>query len=271
MKWDEIIPDSAWVVENLLTPDECERFLSAAERAGIAESPSSGDSRYRDSVSVSVDDEEMADRVFERIRQHLPQEVRVDERCRNDGLRHSGKDLYGTWTPCGLNRTWRVACYPGRGHFGPHRDGCRTEDRHRRSLLTINGYLTDRPVGFGGATRFVRDDLAVYKDDRGLVTTPEEAVTHRVEADRAGKAVVFFHDLMHDGEPLREGSPPKWLFRTEVMYRRDPESAPQMTEDELKARSLMKEAEEAECNSELFVAMKLYSRAYKLDPTLEVP
>jgi hypothetical protein len=37
----------------------------------------------------------------------------------------------------------------------------------------------------------------------GIFTTPEEAVLHRVEADKAGKAVVFFHDLMHDGEPLK--------------------------------------------------------------------
>lgn len=34
-------------------------------------------------------------------------------------------------------------------------------------------------------------------------------VLHRVEADKAGKAVLFFDELMHDGEALEEGSPPK--------------------------------------------------------------
>ena len=114
---------------------------------------------------------------------------------------------------------WRIACYPGKGHFGPHRDGDYVKDEHHRSFITINGYLTDRPRGFGRATRFVKDNIDVYRSDQnGILTTSEEDVLHRVEADKAGKAVVFLHDLMHDGEPLKAGSPPKWLFRSEVMF-----------------------------------------------------
>merc|ERR1712013_731865 len=109
--------------------------------------------------------------------------------------------------------------------------------------ITVNGYLTDRPLGTGGATRFVKDDVGIYTDENGsIITTRESDVSHRVESNRAGKAVVFFHDLMHDGEPLKVGSPSKWLFRTEVMYRRDPATAPRLSEDQRTARKYVQEA-----------------------------
>jgi len=52
----------------------------------------------------------------------------------------------------------------------------------------------------------------------GVHTSPEDAMLHRVEANKAGKVVVFFHDLMHGGKLLKEGSPPKWLFRSKIMF-----------------------------------------------------
>ena len=98
----------------------------------------------------------------------------------------------------------------------------------------------------------------------------DDAVLHRIEADRAGKAVVFFHDLMHDGEPLKDKSPPKWLFRTEVIYERDPESAPKLSSAQLEARIFLKEAEEAETDCNIPEATRLYKKAYGLDPTLSM-
>merc|ERR1712154_136067 len=175
----------------------------------------------------------------------------------------------GTWKPYGLNPKWRVVCYPGTGHFGPHRDGCRFIDEHHRSLITINGYLTDRPKGFGGATRFVKDNIEAKLNDDELFTTPDSDILHRVEADKAGKAVVFFHDLMHDGEPLKDNSPPKWLFRTEILFERDPSTAPQMTKEQREAREFVKQAEYFEEQGQLIKAISYYKKAYRLDPSLE--
>lgn len=269
MKWDEIIKDSAWVVHDLLTPEESQEFLRKAVEAGIHDKTAAGDVRHRNSTRVELDDAPMADRIFERIRKHIPEEVVIDEHCDNLGLSYHKSELFGTWKPYGLNERWRIVCYPGRGHFGPHRDGCRYIDEHHRSLITINGYLTDRPQGFGGATRFVKDSIEVELNEDGLFTTSEEDVLHTVEADKAGKAVVFFHDLMHDGEPLKEGSPPKWLFRTEILYERDPSTAPQLSSAEKEAREFLKQAEQAEEAGRLTEAMSFYKKAYRLDPTLE--
>jgi len=263
-----VIPNNAWVVNDLLTPEECAYFLDKANSANITNKKAAGDIRHRDSTSVTLDDESLARLIFHRIKEFLPREIIIDSGFDQPGLRRN-EDLYGKWTPCALNSRWRIACYPGKGHFGPHRDGCRIQDEHRRSFITINGYLTDRPAGYGGATRFVRDDLDVFRNEDGIYTTPDDAVLHRIEADRAGKAVVFFHDLMHDGEPLKDGSPPKWLFRTEVMYERDPSSAPRLSAERVEAREVLKEAERAECDCNILEATRLYRKAYRLDPTLD--
>ena len=180
---------------------------------------SKGDIRHRYSITVAFDDEKMARIVFDRIKEHLPQELIIDkEECKYKypGICDSD-EVYGTWKPYGLNHRWRIACYPGKGHFGPHRDG-----------------------------DYVKDE-------------------HRVEADKAGKAVVFLHDLMHDGEPLKAGSPPKWLFRSEVMFERDPDTAPKMSEQEIEARKYLKMAEDAESQGNILSATSFYKKAYRLD------
>lgn len=270
LNWKEIIKDGAWVVENLLLEDECQEFLDLATEAGIMSKKAAGDVRHRNSTTVAIDQHELAERVFERIKDYLPQEVVVDENCEAVGLEQNKSDLYGTWKPYGLNYRWRIVCYPGSGHFGPHRDGFRFIDENHRSLITINGYLTDRPDGFGGATRFLKDSIDVHQDEeKGIFTAKEDDILCCVDANKAGKAVVFFHDLMHDGEPLKDGSPPKWLFRTEVLYERDPTTAPQLTPEQREAKELLKKAEESEEKGNFSEAMSFYKKAYRLDSSLD--
>jgi len=152
--------------------------------------------------------------------------------------------LHGTWRACGVNPLIRVVKYAGDGvgHFGPHRDGAFEKSLGERSFLTINGYLNELPEGVGGCARFLEADAEIQTDERGRFTTPESDVQHRVRPER-GAAVVFFHGLMHDGEPLAVGAPPKWLFRTEVMYQRDASS---ISAEDAEARRLDVMAESIE-------------------------
>lgn len=269
MKWKELIKEEAWVVEDLLHPSEAKYFMEKSIELGILEKKSSGDQRHRDSLTITFKDTQMAKVIYDRIKMHIPQEVVVDKDCDKLGLSCSKDELIGTWSPYGLNDLWRVICYNGKGHFGPHRDGCCRIDEHHRSLITINGFLTDRPLGFGGATRFVRDDVNVELTEDGIFTTNESDVLFKVEADKAGKTSVFFHDLMHDGEPLINGSPPKWLFRTEIMYKRDPDTAPKLSDDQIQARKCIEEAEAAESKGDIAGATKFYKIAYRLDNSLD--
>ena len=131
MEWNELIKDGAWVVQDFLTKEECEYFLQRANDLNILEQKSAGDRRHRDSTTVAFHDEHMSKKVFQRVKTFIPQLVCVDENCNNLGLKASKEQLYGRWQPVGLNTLWRIACYPGQGHFGPHRDGCYIANEQR--------------------------------------------------------------------------------------------------------------------------------------------
>lgn len=165
--------------------------------------------------------------VWRRLAHVVPQEVRIGPDCPPVHGISQAAELAGIWSPVGVNQRWRVVCYPYKGHFGPHRDGDYVPSKHERSFLTINGYLSAVPAGYGGATRFLSDEQPLHKDDRGRLAPLPGTVLHEVLPDVAGKSVLFWHGLMHDGQPLADGCPaPKWLYRSEVMYRRDPGTAP---------------------------------------------
>ena len=91
------------------------------------------------------------------------------------------------------------------------------------------------------------------------------------ELTSPGLATVFFHDLLHDGQRLEPGCPPKWIFRTDVIYERDAGTGPQreeMTEAQHAARRLYSEAEGLEAEDPAGAA-KLYRRAFRADPSPE--
>lgn len=95
---------------------------------------------------------------------------------------------------------------------------------HQRSFLTLNVYLNGVDTAqHGGATRFYADctpaeSHALWSQPASVAGAPLQH-THRIGASvapRAGRAVVFAHDMLHDGERLRAGV--KYLLRTDVVY-----------------------------------------------------
>jgi len=265
---------SAWTVHPLLTEEECGNFIARAEELGMDDLGETLYQGLRDCLRVEIDDEGMAETAFQRLLPHIPHEVKIGKggNCAEwDGVKPSGQ-MEGVWRPVGCNPRWRICKYPGdgKGHFGPHRDGEYVVSADRRSILTVNGYLNALPEGFGGATRFLRDQ-PLMRDEQGRSVAAEGSITHRVHPDRPGLATVFFHDLLHDGERLENGCPPKWIFRTDVIYQRDAGTGPDMTElseAQHEARRLYGEAEAREAEDPLEAA-KLYRRAFQADPLLE--
>jgi hypothetical protein len=59
-----------------------------------------------------------------------------------------------------LNRV-NVAYCTGQGHLAAHCDADQLLNKNEHSLLTINGFLTDRPQGSGRATRFLTGNIIV--------------------------------------------------------------------------------------------------------------
>jgi hypothetical protein len=266
--WNEFLP-GAWLVENMLTRKECERLVGLARERGIESMDFSGDTRHRQRATCRIEEPGISDLIWERVKHKIPQEIVIGEQTDIPGLLNtpdSQQEFYGRWTPSGVHPRINIAYCSRKGHLAAHRDADSVLNEHERSFLTINGYLTDRPSGAGGATRFLVDEINVKGAD---ILINDSDVLHRVESDKAGKAVVFLHGLMHDGEPLAKGSPSKWVFRSLIYYKRDPKTAPKLSEKQKEARKVLGEAEEAEETGRIKDAIALYSRAYRLDPSLE--
>jgi hypothetical protein len=99
-------------------------------------------------------------------------------------------------------------------------------------------------------------------------------VVHRVAPDTAGKAVLFFHDHLHDGEPIAMDCPVrKWLCHNDILYERRPnnDDAPvALTASQQEAQKHLELAQQCEANGQIEEATQSYRRAYRLDPSLDV-
>lgn len=296
--------DGIWTVQNLLSREECQKIVSDATEEGIHNKRATGDVRHRNCFSHYFQDAQMAQNMWERFEslEFLP--FYSFKNCDDDDeplpagfQRESVRDLSGQWNPTSINKNFTLLYYEAGGHFGPHRDNYKILSDHERSMLTVATYLTDRPEGSGGGTQFVRDDMDVpMADQNNRIIAKEEDVELQVSSNEAGKSLIFQHDFLHQGQALLPSKPktvtmldekkneeeeeedlseppplppPKWLLITQVVYTRDVESAPSWTDEQYEARRVLQEAEDAEVAGDIPKAIRLYRRAYKLDPSLE--
>lgn len=198
----------AFVLRNVLSPAECDGYMAAAESMGMCSVRASGyEKRVRDCQRVAAKSDELATKLFDRIAPFL---APVDLSKRDMGGRPKGVTAAagcGMWRPHGLNEVFRICKYNSGGHFAPHLDGGHARSTTDRSLLTFMLYLND---GFtGGCTRFFDDDQQAY-------APPEPTSVIHTYVPHRGDALVFYSELMHDGEALTSGE--KWILRSEVMF-----------------------------------------------------
>lgn len=286
MKVKEIIDNKCWTIHEFLSSEECQQLIEHGQSKGIEDKQASGDVRHRNNCNILMEDSDLASAIWERVRDVVPEEFVIGDSSTTppDGFRRdSVAEMEGLWRASGVNSSFTLLYYRSGGHFGPHRDGYVIRSEHERSILTLTVYLVDRPLNHGGGTNFLRDEIdSPVVDSDGRIRSPEEHIEVHVSSDQAGKALLFIHDLLHEGETLevrREDgdvdkdavAAPKWLLIAQVLYTRDPSTAPRLTETQMEARIIMKEAEEAEMNGDIALAIKKYNRAYRLDPSLESP
>ena len=184
----------AFVLDNVFTPKECEDWISLTERTGYEMalvSTNMGDvldRSYRHSMRCMIDDQEMADVVFNRIKDFLPQS-------------------FGNWKLKRLNERLRFLRYENGDFFAPHQDGCFvTSDRTQRSYVTIQLYLSEGAEG--GETTFLFNPSKRTEKDVAVIP-------------KVGRVLVFRHDIWHEGSLVTGGR--KYTVRTDVMYERTAE------------------------------------------------
>eukprot|EP00386_Alphamonas_edax_P005754 GDKI01018770.1.p1 GENE.GDKI01018770.1~~GDKI01018770.1.p1 ORF type:complete len:307 (-),score=82.89 GDKI01018770.1:205-1125(-) len=193
---DKINPSLfAATISNVLSPDECTRFIAAAEAVGFSMATVNvGGGRevamtdYRNSDRLIVDLPRVADVLLARIRHALPH-------------RYRGYEIVG------INERLRFLKYgkPG-AQFEMHRDGTYTRPAGAGgragecSVLTVLLYLNE---GYEGCpTTFY-----------ALKPLTEHAVT-----PHTGMVLVHDHSILHAATPLISGV--KYVIRTEIMCRR---------------------------------------------------
>lgn len=173
-----------FVVKSFLSPEECDRFIALSEQAGYEDAPITTAAGFvmrkdvRDNARVLADDPALAAALWPRAEPFLP------------------ADWFG-WRAVGFNERFRYYRYDPGQYFAPHSDGYFQRDNGERSHFTFMVYLNDDFEG--GATAF-------YQSRVPLQVRPER-----------GKALVFYHRQLHEGQPVVRGR--KYVLRTDVMYR----------------------------------------------------
>ncbi|CAI8057646.1 hypothetical protein GBAR_LOCUS31414 [Geodia barretti] len=180
------------ILHDSLTPDECRAVVDATEKVGYEGAKNycfMYNNRWND--RFMADDAQLAEFLWERVKEFTPKRVEAFER---------------TWEVDGLNSRFRFCKYlGGEGHyFGPHTDGMYTADLDHRSLFTCMFYLNGGPDFKGGLTNFI--DHKTRKVNHSIVPAP-------------GLCVIFRQvDLRtyHEGTQVTSGL--KYIMRTDVMY-----------------------------------------------------
>lgn len=200
---------TAFILRNVLSPAECERYIAAATEIGMTSVQADGyERRVRVCSRVAASSEPLAALLFARIAPFLARDVDLlsaDRSTRPKGI--PADRTRAVWRPHGLNEMFRICSYSPGGHFAPHLDGGHVRSPSDASLQTFMLYLNDSFTG--GSTRFFDDSQAAYRspDARKVIFT---------YVPRRGDALVFNSELLHDGEALLTGH--KFIMRSEVMY-----------------------------------------------------
>ena len=196
----------AFVLTGLFSDDECRRLIAASEEADCGYGTTNYPKKYRGNLRLITEDTSLTARVWERLRPFAPPTVELDG---------------AVWDAVGLNECWRLAKYFPGDQFLSHCDAPYTRSDTEMSMYTVNAYMNG---GFeGGSTRF-------YDSNGG--TSTKVLASECVPV--AGSCVVFRQPpgeaYLHDGEQLRSGE--KFLFRSDIMYRKRLFKRPAEAEEE---------------------------------------
>ena len=183
--------EQVFVIHDFLSPDECAEYVRVTEAAGYGAAPISTAGGFvmapevRNNERVMIDNPDWAAKLWERAKPFMPSPFK-------------GHDATG------LNERFRFYRYEEGHAFRPHTDGhfARNDER---SQLTFMVYLNGECEG-GETVIYISDDGLTLPDGAEIRVKPE-----------TGKALVFYHYLLHEGAPVTGGR--KYVLRTDVMYR----------------------------------------------------
>ncbi|QHT65891.1 oxidoreductase, 2OG-Fe(II) oxygenase [Rhodocytophaga rosea] len=172
--------EKIFTVENFLSKEECEHYISLSEEVGYeiakvnTESGQRVLTQVRNNNRVLYNNEALAQLLWEKAKPFIPEKI-------------------GNSTAIGFNELFRFYRYEPGQQFRGHFDQSYIRNAEEVSFVTFMIYLNDDFEG--GETTF-----------QDFWIEPKQ-----------GMALIFFHDLYHSGREVSRGI--KYVLRTDVMYR----------------------------------------------------
>ncbi|KAG8743195.1 hypothetical protein FRC10_000266 [Ceratobasidium sp. 414] len=206
----------AMVIDNLFTPEDCARYVAAAEASKEWDYV---DTTYRNSSRIMLDDFALAGEILERLRPYLTEIQYMDSsplhRTYSRGTKKASEPPAEL---VALNERFRFLKYGPGQFFRSHCDGIYyTPDRKQVSYYTLQLYLNGSSQELqGGATRFWKTGSVEGRDRRKA--QPGQILRKYVDVDpRVGRALIFEQrGLVHSGEDVKKGI--KLTVRTDLMF-----------------------------------------------------
>jgi len=175
-----VLAKNIFTIENFWTPLECGDFIAKSEAIGYEPATVETESGQRLVASVRNNN-----RVI------YKDELLAGELW--ERLEPFAPQQIGNSKAVGLNELFRFYKYEPGQEFKRHRDQSYIRDNGEASYCTFMIYLNDDYEG--GETTF-----------NDLIIQPQ-----------TGLALIFFHDLEHEGSPVKAGT--KYVLRTDIMFR----------------------------------------------------
>lgn len=151
------------VVDGLLSPEECRYLIDYLDTPDKLHTLHNSMAEYDRSIWIN---DEWADRIFTRVKPHLPQEIREK---------------------VGINNYLRFSKYKDGGRFDRHVDGMNVDKDGRVTIMTVNIFLNSEFTG--GETDFF-DNFGNF-----MVRA----------APLAGRGAVFDRGILHCGNVVHGG------------------------------------------------------------------
>lgn len=194
----DILPDSTFtcfVIRSLFTQAECEALLTPEIKSSFQKANANYPTYYRNNDRFVINDDGLADGLFQKVRSYLPETIEVDTTIPAER---------GVWRLMGLNSRLRFCKYSTNQYFHRHLDGVHYRSDTVQSKLTFMIYLNGAEEFKGGRTLFFK--------------TKETSEVWADYVPRQGDLIVFDHNVWHEGEVLSAGE--KFVLRSDILYSR---------------------------------------------------
>jgi WD40 repeat protein len=194
-----MLPDSSltcFVIPSLFSPSECTELLNEDIKNSFQKAIASYPTYYRNNERFVMDNEELANKLFQKVKPYLPQTITTNSPIQAEN---------GTWQLKELNSRLRFCKYAANQYFHRHLDGIHYRSATVQSKLTFMIYLNSATEFKGGRTLFFKT-----KDTEEIWAS---------YIPKQGDLIVFDHNVWHEGEMLTEGE--KFVLRSDILYSRD--------------------------------------------------